>query len=282
MKVGFNMLLWTTVVTEGHAPILEQLKAAGYDGVEIPIFDGDPAGYAALGRLLDDLGLERTAITVIPSPDQNPISGEPAVRQRGDDYLAWCLECSAALGAKTLCGPIHQSLGVFSGASRTTEEVERALDFHRRLGPVAEKHGVTVAVEALNRFECYFMTTMGELAAHLDTVGHPFIRGMFDTFHANIEEKDPVGAISTNMRHIAHVHLSENDRGTPGRGHVDWPGTFRALKHGGYDGWLTIEAFGRALPELAAATRVWRDFFPAPDEVWRDGIQHIRAGWAAA
>lgn len=104
MKVGFNMLLWTTVVTEGHAPILEQLKAAGYDGVEIPIFDGDPAGYAALGRLLDDLGLERTAITVIPSPDQNPISGEPAVRQRGDNYLAWCLECSAALGAKTLAG----------------------------------------------------------------------------------------------------------------------------------------------------------------------------------
>jgi D-psicose/D-tagatose/L-ribulose 3-epimerase len=282
MKIGFNMLLWTTVVTEEHRSILAALKTAGYDGVEIPGFDGTPAGYAALGRMLEDIGLERTAITVIPSPDQNPISADAAVRQRGDDYLAWCLECAEALGARILCGPIHQSLGVFSGASRTADELDRVLAFHRRLGPVAASHGVTVAVEALNRFECYLITTMAELAAQLDAVGHPNISGMYDTFHANIEEKDPVGAITAHIGHIAHVHISENDRGTPGRGHVNWPATFRALKAGGYDGWLTIEAFGRALPELAAATRVWRDFFPSPDEVWRDGFKHIQSGWAAA
>ena len=78
------------------------------------------------------------------------------------------------------------------------------------------------------------------------------------------------------------MHISENDRGTPGKGHIDWESTYRALKRAKYDGWLTIEAFGRALPELAAATRVWRDFFPSQESVYRDGIKHVRKGWSAA
>jgi D-psicose/D-tagatose/L-ribulose 3-epimerase len=113
-------------------------------------------------------------------------------------------------------------------------------------------------------------------------VNHPAITGMYDTFHANIEEKSPVGCLADFGRHVGHVHISENDRGTPGKGHVDWPGVFRALKSSGYEGWLTIEAFGRALPDLAAATRVWRDFFPDPEEVYRFGFRTIKDGWANA
>ena len=50
----------------------------------------------------------------------------------------------------------------------------------------------------------------------------------------------------------------------------------------GYDGWLTIESFGRGLPALAAATRVWRDFAESPEAVYRDGYRWIRDGWDAA
>jgi len=84
------------------------------------------------------------------------------------------------------------------------------------------------------------------------------------------------------MDMVKHVHISENDRGTPGKGHVDFPGTFKALRSGGYDGWFVIEAFGRALPDLAAATRVWRDFFPSPDEVYTEGLKLIKEQWQAA
>jgi D-psicose/D-tagatose/L-ribulose 3-epimerase len=104
---------------------------------------------------------------------------------------------------------------------------------------------------------------------------------MYDTFHANIEELDPVAAFSRNSENLIHVHISENDRGVPGRGHVPWEQTFSAIKKSGYDGWLTIEAFGRSLPELAAATRVWRDFAESPEAVYRDGYTHIRQGWDA-
>jgi D-psicose/D-tagatose/L-ribulose 3-epimerase len=89
-------------------------------------------------------------------------------------------------------------------------------------------------------------------------------------------------AIADVRRHLSHVHISENDRGTPGRGHIDFAAAFRALKGSGYDGWLTIEAFGRALPPLAAATRVWRDFFPTPTQVYREGYKFIRSGWDKA
>ena len=81
------MLLWTTHVTEKHRPILEALKATGYDGVEIPIFEGTPEHYASLGALLDAIGLQRTAITVIPSLDKNPIGKDPAERKAAIDYI---------------------------------------------------------------------------------------------------------------------------------------------------------------------------------------------------
>ncbi len=105
---------------------------------------------------------------------------------------------------------------------------------------------------------------------------------MYDTFHANIEEKDPVGAIKTINKHLIHVHISENDRGTPGKGHVPWDATYKALRKAKYDGWLTIEAFGRSLPQLAAATRVWRDFAPSYEEVYRFGYRSMKQGWAKA
>ena len=113
-------------------------------------------------------------------------------------------------------------------------------------------------------------------------VDHPNIKAMYDTFHANIEETDPVAAYTRNAKRLVYVHISENDRGVPGRGHVPWKETFAAMKKSGYDGWLTIEAFGRGLPELAAATRVWRDFAESPEAVYRDGYKFIRKSWDAA
>ena len=102
---------------------------------------------------------------------------------------------------------------------------------------------------------------------------------MYDTFHANIEEKDLTKAIESVADVICHVHISENDRGTPGTGHVQWAETFRALKKIKYDGWLVIEAFGRALPALAAATRVWRDLFPNAEQVYTQGLRFMKEKW---
>ena len=282
MRIGFCMLLWTTSVSESHRALLEDIRATGYDGVEIPVFDGQPDDYEAVGQMLDSIGLGRTAISVIPSVEQNPLSDDPAARRAAIDYLKWCVDCTAALNADCIGGPLHQALGHFSGSGPTEKEFERAREVHRVVGDHAAANGVTIALEAINRFESYFATTMDALSRYITELGHPAIRAMYDTFHANIEEADPVDAFTRNAEHVVHVHISENDRGTPGRGHVPWARTFAALKHAGYDRWLTIEAFGRSLPELAAATRVWRDLSDSPEACYREGYLCIREGWDSA
>jgi D-psicose/D-tagatose/L-ribulose 3-epimerase len=169
-------------------------------------------------------------------------------------------------------------LGQVSGRYPAEAELDGAAAVHRAIAPAAEAAGIKCAIEAINRFEAHLLNTMEQAAAYVKRVDHPNIGTMYDTFHANIEEKDPLAAIDTVFASgkLYHVHISENDRGTPGRGHIDIPAAIARLKNIGYDGWLTIEAFGGALPDLAAATRVWRDFFPCTAQVYEEGIALIK------
>jgi len=282
MKIGMCMFLWTTSIGLEHETLLREIKEAGFDGVEIPVFEGRPGDYAETGKMLDRIGLERTAVTAISDPQKNLISDDMDARAAGVDYMRWAIMCSHAMGANKLSGPLHSTLGHFSGEGPTPDEFSRSIDAQRRIGDCAETFDVTICLEALNRFECYFLNTMDALADHVREIDHSRIRAMYDTFHANIEETDPIAALSRNADVIGHIHISENDRGVPGRGNIPWNGTFAVIAQCGYDGWLTIESFGRGLPNLAAATKVWRDFAESPEAVYRDGYTHIRSGMAKA
>jgi D-psicose/D-tagatose/L-ribulose 3-epimerase len=275
VKIGMCMFLWTTHVGPQHDALLADIRATGFDGVEIPIFEGSANDYAQLGRRLDAMGLQRTAVSAIGDPALDLISPDPAIRRAAVDRMRWVLDCSAALGADRVSGPLHSVLGQFSGQGPTADELSRAVDSQQQIGAHAATVGVTVGLEALNRFECYLLNTMADLAAFVRRVDHPNIRAMYDTFHANIEEADPIGALTQNRAEVVHIHLSENDRGVPGRGNIPWAETFAAIRDIGYNDWLTIEAFGRGLPDLAAATKVWRDFAESPEAVYRDGFTHI-------
>jgi D-psicose/D-tagatose/L-ribulose 3-epimerase len=279
MNVGVNMLLWATTVTSEHVAALRAIKSAGADGVEIPIMEGKVAAYRELGKLLDDLGLKRTSSMAFVTPEVNPVSDNPVFRQAAVDNLKWLIECAHALGAPVVCGPMFQTIGAFSGNGPTETELARAADALRSVADGARQAGVTLAMEPLNRFECYMLNTLSDGAALTERIGQPNVGILFDTFHANIEEKDPVGAIRKHGRVIKHFHCSANDRGIPGQDHVDWPGTFQALHAVGYDGWLVIEAFGRALPGLAAATKIWRDLFDDALDVARQGVPFVRQTW---
>jgi D-psicose/D-tagatose/L-ribulose 3-epimerase len=144
----------------------------------------------------------------------------------------------------------------------------------------AATHDVTLAIEYLNRFEMYLVNCAQDAAALVREVDHPNCRLMYDTFHAHIEEKDPRAALHDCRDVLVHVHASENDRGTPGAGQVAWDTTFTALKEIGYDGWIVIEAFGDALPDLAAATKIWRRMFESEEQLARDGAAFIRDRWS--
>jgi D-psicose/D-tagatose/L-ribulose 3-epimerase len=281
MKTGMNMLLWATHVTSEHYPLFGKLKQVGFDGVEIPLFAGDAAHYKALRNELDKHGLGCTTVTVA-TPAANPISPDAGLRQAAVDHLKWAIEMTAILGGSHVAGPYHSPLGVFSGTGPTADEKKRAVEVLRKAAEEAQKAKIMLAIEYLNRFECYFLTTAADARALVKEVNHPHFRSMYDTFHANIEEKHAAEVIHAFKDSFVHVHISENDRGTPGTGHVPWDETFRALRQVGYDGWLVIEAFGRALPDLAAATKVWRDLFPSAEEVYTQGLRFMKEKWAAA
>lgn len=278
MKYGMNLLLWGGEINDDMLPTLEGLKAAGYDGVEIPLFNLD-LDYAAWGKRLDDLGLERTAVTVRNLED-NPISDDSAVRGKGVELTKKTLDCCAAAGVQTLCGPYHSALGHFSGAGPTKDEWAWGVESMRAVAEHAGSVGVKLGVEALNRFECYFLNAHADAARFARDVDHPACGMMYDTFHSNIEEKDIEGTLSEIKDKLVHIHISENDRSTPGAGNVNWEKNWRGIGNIDYDGWLVIEAFGLALPELAAATRIWRRMFDDEMQLATEGLAFMKASVA--
>ncbi|MEM6469459.1 MAG: sugar phosphate isomerase/epimerase [Planctomycetota bacterium] len=274
MKYGMNLLLWSGEVTEALLPTCEKLKAMGYDGVELPMFNLD-LDYASLGNQLDGLGLGRTAVTIRTEED-NPISPDAGIRQKGIDATRRTLDLCAAAGVETLVGPYHSALGHFSGAGPTQDEWNWGVESMRAVAEHAGQVGVRLGVECLNRFECYFLNTHADSTRFARDVDHPACGIMYDTFHCNIEEKSVEDAVLAGGEKLYHIHISENDRSTPGAGCVRWDDNFNAIAKSGYDGWLVIEAFGLALPEIAAATKIWRRMFTDELTLASEGLEFMK------
>jgi D-psicose/D-tagatose/L-ribulose 3-epimerase len=280
MKLGMNLLLYTTQPTEAIFGVCDKLLKFGFDSLEWPLLGDNPEMEKRIGKYNADRKLDATAVTVFP-PGANPLSADSAERAAAEALIAHRIEQCATIGAKLLVGPIVQTLGQFSGTAPTGDERKRCVDMLRKAGDVAKKHEITLAVEFLNRFEIYFVNTAADAAKLCDEVNHPHVKMMYDSFHAHIEEKCQHDAIVGAARHIVHFHVSENDRGVPGSGQVRWADYFRAIKEIEFDGRLTIESFGDALPDLAAAAKIWRPLFAHSDDVPFQGISFIKKMLAA-
>ncbi|MBW2241176.1 MAG: sugar phosphate isomerase/epimerase [Deltaproteobacteria bacterium] len=274
-----NLLLWTDDPNqESLLPLYERLAAMGFDGLELPIFSGEPEAYSVLGRRLADLGLACTAVAVCNGED-DPISPNAATRNAARESLHHAIDCAEAAGAELLGGPLFAAIGRFSGKGPTQAEWDRSQEVLGNAADHAEHAGLQLAFEFLNRFEIYLLNTAEDTTRYVQELGRANVGVHYDTFHAHIEEKDPGDAIRKTGTALRHVHIAENDRGTPGTGQVRWDDSFDALAAISYDGWLTIEAFGSALPSLAAATKIWRRTFDDEESLARDGLAFMKDAW---
>jgi D-psicose/D-tagatose/L-ribulose 3-epimerase len=274
MKLGVNTFIWSAEFDENAVP-MDRIREAGFDGIEVAIFDPLAFDAKALRSALDRYGLESTVVAVIPK-GLSIGDSDGAVRAKTQEFLRSTISAAAEAGVRTVAGPLFMPVGFLPGRRRTEDEWRYAVEAYQALGETLAEHRVTLAIEPLNRFETYFLNTAADAARLAHEVNHPNIGILFDTFHANIEEKDIGEAIGIVTPWLRHVHTCENDRGTPGSGHVDWVGVFSALRKAGYDGWLTIESFGFALPMLSAAAAIWRDIEPSPDRIAFDGVRFLR------
>jgi D-psicose/D-tagatose/L-ribulose 3-epimerase len=274
-KIGFNLLVWSGGLPESFNSITERLKQIGYDGIEVFMAEQDANAYKRLGSHLRSIGLEATCVLGL-GPDENPVSSSKAIRDKAVDRLKLAIDCAHAIDSKIICGPFHSAFADFSNRHPPEDqEYGWSAEVLNKAGEYAAKADIVMTVEALNRFECFLCNTMDQLTKLVARTAHPNVKAMFDTHHANIEEKKIETAIKKVAPVLAHVHISENDRGTPGDGHVPWDETFSTLAAIKYNGWLTIEAFTRNDPDFANAINVWREY-SQPWDMAEAGFKFIR------
>jgi D-psicose/D-tagatose/L-ribulose 3-epimerase len=274
LKFGVNTLIWGASFEPCHFDLLPRIKAAGFDGIELPVFNPASFNAAPIRRELEKCGLEATAVSILPA-GTTLTSNERAIREKAQSHIKDCIAAVAEVGARLLAGPLYSPVGRFTGERRTPDEWSWAVDSWRELGSTVSEFKIEIGIEPLNRFETYFLNTTADGASFCDAIGHSGIGLLVDTFHANIEEKSIGPALRQAGRHLKHLHACENDRGTPGTGNVNWPEFFRTVHEIAYDGWMTIESFGFNIGVLSAAASIWRDLAPTPESIAFDGIEFL-------
>lgn len=278
-RIGINTLLWTAAFSEEHLPLLPKFKSWGFDGVEIArfAFDGFPA--ARIGQAVRDEGLECTFCSALTG-ETSLISDDPKVRLQALDFLRQGVQTAAEIGSPVFLGPFCAPVGKLPGRRPNEDEWKRAVEGLSALGPELDACHVNLAHEPLNRFETYFTNTAADAYRLCEEAGHPRLGVLFDSFHANIEEKDSGAAVRRIFSRLHHVHTCESDRGIPGSGQVHWASFVAALKEVDYQGWLVIESFGAQIPEIAAAACIWRDLAPSAEAIARGGLAFLREQFA--
>lgn len=256
MRLGAHTFLWTGHFSGHEEHVFAQAAACGFDGVEIALADPAVADPERLGlwqeryRLRVLLCATQPAALSLAAPDAG-------VRKAAVAHLEAVMRRARALGSDLVTGPMLHPVGAFSGAPPTGQERAALADSLGRVAEAAERVGVRLALEPLNRFQGYLLTRIDHGLELCARTGSPRVGLLLDLFHLNIEEKDAADAVRRAGDRCFHVHVSARDRGPPGSDSFAW-GPFReALAAIDYRGWLTVEAFNFTEPEAAAKAHVW-------------------------
>jgi D-psicose/D-tagatose/L-ribulose 3-epimerase len=263
--LGIHALVWTRGWSEDECRRAVGLtKETGFDVIEIPLLDPSRVDAAMTRRVLEETELAASCSLGLDF-DTDVSSSDPAVSARGEELLSRAIGVTSAIGATFLGGVVHSAMGKY--LSPASERGRRnCVEALKRLAERAEREGVTIGVEAVNRYESNLVNTAEQAMALVEEVAAQNLVVHLDTYHMNIEEAnfgDPVRACSDQL---GYVHIGEGHRGYLGTGTVDFAEFFGALVETDYGGPLTFESFSTAVisERFATALAVWRD-------PWQDG-----------
>ncbi|WP_017627407.1 sugar phosphate isomerase/epimerase family protein [Nocardiopsis chromatogenes] len=277
--LGVSTWVWTSPLTDAELErIAPRVAGWGFDTLELPV--ERPGGWdpARAARLLDGLGLSAT-VCLVMGPGRELVAADAATVAATRDHLRRTADAAAEVGSPVIAGPAYTSVGRTWRMSPGEREA-RFAELADALGPVVEHAaaaGVKVALEPLNRYETSLVNTVAQGLQAVAALPPEHCGLALDTYHMNIEEADPAAAIGAAAGRIAHVQVCGNDRGSPGRDHLDWPAILGALDGAGYAGPLVIESFTADNDAIATAASVWRPLAPDQDTLARDGLAFLRA-----
>lgn len=277
VRIGINAWVWTSPFTDESLGLLEKIAGIGFDTVELPLETVSSLSARNVNAALKATGLKPVVCAAF-GPTRDLTHDDPRYRKECLDYVRAALKLCEAVGSRVLPGPMYSSVGKRRLVSPAQKKIEwdRAVTGLQKAGRMAADHGVTIALEPLNRFETDLINTCEQCVRLVGDVGMKSVGIHLDTFHMNIEEKSIYEAVKLAGGKLAHVHACENDRGAPGSGHVDWKGLAKGLGETGYDGHVVIESFTPDCTTIADATCIWRPLAATQDDLARDGLKFLR------
>lgn len=277
MTFGINTFLFTSPFTNASTRLFSKFKAWGFDGVEIAIENPADIDPAFVKAQLDRHGLVCTSVCACFPPSRD-LRGNKAQQRATVVYMQRLVDIAGVLGTNIVMGPLYSATGRADSVS--------AADYKRQWQTVrghlkticayAEANGKIICLEPLNRFETDFLNTVEQGMQMIREVKSPALKLLLDTFHMNIEEKNPAEAIRRAGKHVGHIHASASDRGTPGNDNVDWPGVAKALRDIKYDGAVVIESFTQDVKVIARAAAIWRKIEPRRDDIASKGLLFLK------
>jgi len=277
MRLGINTFLFTSPFTTESVKHFPTFKKWGFATVEIPIEDPSHIDPAKVRAAADKAGLAIGSVCACMGPGRD-FRGTAAEQKTGIDYVKAIIDQAVVLGCPSIIGPLYSVVGRI-GAHTDAEKKQHFKDVVKNLkvlAAYAQKRGVTLCVEPLNRFETDFLNTVEQGLKLVKAVGSPAVKLHLDTFHMNIEQKNQAAAIKKAGKLLAHFHACGCDRGTPGNDHIDWPSIAGALKSIGYKGDVVIESFTTDVKVIARAAAIWRRMEPTRNEIATKGIKFLQ------
>lgn len=283
MRYGINTFLFTSPFTNPSTKLFPRFRKWGFQSVEIPVEDPAHIDPARVKRELDRHGLVCGSVCACMGPDRD-LRGTPKAQQTGLTYLTRLVDQAAVLGAKSVVGPVYSAVGRADAvpAAEYKKQWATVVKHLKTLCKYAEKRGVQICLEPLNRFETDFINTCDQALKMIKAVGSPALRLHLDTFHMNIEEKCQGDAIRKAGKLLGHFHACGSDRGTPGNDHINWDCITKALRQIGYNGDVVIESFTTDVKVIAKAAAIWRRIEPTRDEIAVKGLKFLRRQLGAA
>lgn len=278
MKYGVSLWLWTSPVTnkviEDYAPKISDM---GFDTLELPFEDPEALDIQKARQVIESAGLDVTTCAAM-GPGRDLIHPDRSVRDQTMVYMKQCLNAASEVGATKFVGPLYAEIGRLwqSTDAEREEDIKLFSEQLNKLADIGQSLGVTLCIEALNRFESSFMNLTSQIVEVVKRVNHSHCKSMIDLFHAGIEEKSLGDAIRLAGETLAHLQVAENDRGTPGTGQFDWDDIFRAIDEIGYDSHIIIETFSPDNEMLAKAAAIWRPLAESPDQLAIDGLEFLK------
>jgi sugar phosphate isomerase/epimerase len=250
MRYGINNWVYPG---ESLRTSFERLARFGYDGIELK-GELDEFPKETVQALCEEFGLEVISILgwcIYPIPGRDLASTDAAERAAAQNYMHEVIEYAAEVGAGIVLtlpfpagrlAPLSKPGDEAAWRAAKQHEWDLAVDSVRGLAEYATKFDITLTIEPINRFETYQINTLADGLRFIEAVGAPNVRLNLDTFHMNIDEPDPVGAIRKAGSLLAHMHVADSNHMPPGNGHVDFKAVMQALHDIDFAGAIVLEA----------------------------------------